>query len=123
MATTSELIAGYVDRCSLAVGDRHPRQPCHDYLAAQGFHEQPRRSCCLSGFFCLPAGLAIVLVHNFWVADWPILVTILGWLCVIGGAIRIICAAKRAAAMRRSFSPSRERLTAGRSWRSPSARS
>jgi hypothetical protein len=44
----------------------------------------------LVGHIVLPAGLATVLVHNVWVADWPILITILGWLAVIGGAIRII---------------------------------
>ena len=43
----------------------------------------------LSGVITLPAGLAIVLTHNVWTADWRVLITILGWLAVIGGAIRI----------------------------------
>lgn len=43
-----------------------------------------------SGIFTLLAGLAIVRTHNIWSAEWTVLVTILGWLCVIGGAIRII---------------------------------
>ena len=44
----------------------------------------------LSGLLTLTAGLALVLTHNVWRADWPVIITILGWLCVIGGAVRII---------------------------------
>jgi hypothetical protein len=44
----------------------------------------------LSGLLTLTAGVAIVLAHNVWVADWRILITILGWLAVIGGAARIL---------------------------------
>jgi uncharacterized membrane protein len=43
----------------------------------------------LAGLMILPAGLAIVLTHNVWVANWPVIITILGWLLVIGGAIRL----------------------------------
>jgi hypothetical protein len=44
----------------------------------------------LSGVLTMTAGLAIVLTHNVWRADWPVIITILGWLCVIGGAFRIV---------------------------------
>ena len=44
----------------------------------------------LTGLIALPAGLAIVLTHNVWVANWPVLITILGWLTVIKGAIRLL---------------------------------
>ena len=44
----------------------------------------------LSGLITLPAGLAIVLTHNVWVAHWPVIITILGWLLVIGGTVRIV---------------------------------
>jgi hypothetical protein len=43
-----------------------------------------------SGIFTLLAGLAIVRAHNVWSAEWTVLVTIIGWLCVIGGIVRII---------------------------------
>ena len=43
----------------------------------------------LSGALTLVGGLAIVNVHNSWRAEWPVIVTILGWLMVIGGIIRI----------------------------------
>jgi hypothetical protein len=44
----------------------------------------------LSGVLAMTAGLAIVLTHNVWVANWPVIITIFGWLGLIGGAVRII---------------------------------
>jgi cytochrome bd-type quinol oxidase subunit 2 len=44
----------------------------------------------ISGLLALPAGLAIVLAHNVWAGDWRVIITVLGWLGVIGGALRII---------------------------------
>jgi hypothetical protein len=44
----------------------------------------------LAGLITFPAGLAIVLTHNIWVADWPVIITIVGWLTAISGAIRIV---------------------------------
>jgi hypothetical protein len=43
----------------------------------------------LAGLLTLTAGLAIVLVHNIWTRDWRVIITIFGWLAVIGGALRI----------------------------------
>lgn len=43
-----------------------------------------------SGIFTLLAGLAIVRAHNVWAAEWTLLVTVLGWLCIVGGVIRIV---------------------------------
>ena len=43
----------------------------------------------LSGLLTMTAGVAIVLAHNRWVAAWPVLITIFGWLAAIGGAARI----------------------------------
>src|SRR2546430_5781594 len=44
----------------------------------------------IAGIITMPAGLAIVLTHNVWVADWRVLITVLGWLAAITGAFRII---------------------------------
>ena len=44
----------------------------------------------LAGLITFPAGLAIILVHNVWVADWPVIITIVGWLTAFSGAIRIV---------------------------------
>ena len=43
----------------------------------------------LSGLLTMTAGVAIVLHHNVWVAGWPVLITIFGWLGAIGGAARM----------------------------------
>ena len=52
----------------------------------------------LSGLITLVAGLAIVNVHNVWSADWRVLITVFGWLGVIGGAFRIVSPQATAAA-------------------------
>ena len=44
----------------------------------------------LTGLIILPAGLAVVLTHNVWVADWRVLITLLGWLSLISGIIRLL---------------------------------
>jgi hypothetical protein len=51
---------------------------------------QSRALLYLSGFLLMPAGIAIVLTHNVWVANWRVVVTLLGWMMAIGGAIRIV---------------------------------
>lgn len=37
------------------------------------------------GFAGFSAGLAIVLGHNVWVKDWPVVITILGWIALLKG--------------------------------------
>ena len=44
----------------------------------------------ISGLFALVVGLALVLAHNVWVAGWPVIITVLGWLGIIGGIVRIL---------------------------------
>lgn len=43
----------------------------------------------LSGVLTLLGGLAIVNTHNVW-QGWPVIITIFGWLGVIGGAVRML---------------------------------
>ena len=38
----------------------------------------------LSGLFELTVGIALVLAHNVWTPNWRILITLFGWLTVIG---------------------------------------
>jgi hypothetical protein len=44
----------------------------------------------VSGILSFVAGLAVVRVHNHWPTDWTVLVTILGWLLLIGGLVRML---------------------------------
>jgi hypothetical protein len=48
----------------------------------------------LSGALSLLAGVAIVRVHNVWTGGWPVIVTILGWLLIVGGVARMWCPKK-----------------------------
>lgn len=43
----------------------------------------------LSGILSLLAGVAIVRVHNVWTGGWPVIITILGWLLIVGGLARM----------------------------------
>jgi hypothetical protein len=44
----------------------------------------------LSGLLALTAGLAILNVYRAWTSDWRVIITVLGWLFVIAGVIRIV---------------------------------
>ena len=44
----------------------------------------------MSGLASLLAGLAILNAYSAWSADWRILVTIVGWILVIAGILRIV---------------------------------
>jgi hypothetical protein len=51
---------------------------------------QSRALLYLSGILTMLAGVAIILTHNVWVANWRVVVTLLGWILAIGGAVRIV---------------------------------
>lgn len=42
------------------------------------------------GALALAGGLAIVLHHNVWVWGWPVIITIIGWLMIVRGTLRIL---------------------------------
>jgi hypothetical protein len=44
----------------------------------------------LSGVLALTAGLAIVLVHNEWDLSWDVIITIIGWLAIVRGLLRLL---------------------------------
>ncbi len=44
----------------------------------------------LAGVILMVAGLAMIQVHNLWVADWRVLITIFAWLTLLGGLVRIL---------------------------------
>ncbi len=43
----------------------------------------------VSGLFNLIIGLLVILSHNIWVADWRVLITIMGWLALTKGIVRL----------------------------------
>jgi hypothetical protein len=44
----------------------------------------------LSGVLALLGGLAIVIMHNDWKWHWSLIITVFGWLALIGGIVRMI---------------------------------
>ena len=45
----------------------------------------------ISGAISVLFGLVVVLLHNVWVLAWPVLITILGYLTILRGLIRLFC--------------------------------
>jgi hypothetical protein len=43
----------------------------------------------LNGTLLFVAGLAIVRAHNRWVLGWPVLLTLVGWIVMFGGLLRM----------------------------------
>ncbi|MDO8839427.1 MAG: hypothetical protein Q7V31_10905 [Parvibaculum sp.] len=44
----------------------------------------------IAGLLAFVPGLAIVLTHNVWVAGWPVIVTLFGWIALLGGIFRLL---------------------------------
>ncbi|MBT3704384.1 hypothetical protein HOG17_01235 [Candidatus Peregrinibacteria bacterium] len=42
------------------------------------------------GMFALAIGFLLVTYHNFWVADWTVIITILGWAALVKGALLVL---------------------------------
>jgi len=42
-----------------------------------------------TGYISLLLGLATVILHNIWVLDWRVVITILGWSTLIKGILKI----------------------------------
>jgi hypothetical protein len=89
MTTTSKKIAGLIGPTLVAIAlGMLLNLRSFPLLAVQVSHEPAL--IFLSGILLFVAGLAIVRVHNIWAGGWPVLVTVLGWLALLGGLIRIL---------------------------------
>ena len=43
----------------------------------------------LNGVLLFVGGISIIRVHNFWIRSWIILITLIGWLTIILGLLRM----------------------------------
>src|SRR6266446_8766992 len=86
--STSVFIARLIGPVMLVIGlavfanQRAFRAMAEEFLAS-------RALLFLSGLLIMPVGLAIVLTHNIWAADGRVMITLFGWLNLIGGALRL----------------------------------
>ncbi len=44
----------------------------------------------IAGYAAFVPGLAIVYFHNRWMGGWPVLVTVMGWLSLVVGLLRMV---------------------------------
>lgn len=42
----------------------------------------------MAGIMTLVLGLTLVNTHNVWVAGWPVIITIFGWIAIFSGLVR-----------------------------------
>ncbi len=87
--TTSKMIAGLIGPTLVAIG----AAILLNFGSFPALAEQVSRDPALiflSGILLFVAGIAIVRAHNIWAGGWPVLVTILGWLAVLGGLLRML---------------------------------
>ncbi|MBF0446049.1 MAG: hypothetical protein HQL68_10715, partial [Magnetococcales bacterium] len=45
----------------------------------------------MGGITALAFGLVIVNLHNVWIMQWSVIITILGWLALLKGVVLIFC--------------------------------
>ncbi len=50
-----------------------------------------RASTFIMSLITLIAGLLMVVSHNVWTHGWPLMVTIISWLILVSGVLRIFC--------------------------------
>jgi hypothetical protein len=87
--TTSKTIAGLIGPTLVALA----AAMLLNFSSVPALAEQISRDAgliFLSGILLFVAGLAIVRTHNIWAGGWPVLVTVLGWLAVLGGLFRVL---------------------------------
>ncbi len=67
----------------LLLNQTHYRKMLHRFLTDAALYY-------FSGALALTVGVAILLFHNIWVADWRVVITIIGWLSVLKGVVRLL---------------------------------
>lgn len=87
--TNAELIAGYAGPIMMAVAAAMLINR-RTFVGAITDMANGPAFIFLAGLLTLLGGLAIVRAHNVWSAEWTVLVTVIGWLAIIGGIVRIV---------------------------------
>jgi hypothetical protein len=61
-------------------------------------------------------GLAIVYFHNRWTVSWPVLVTVMGWLSLVVGLLRMVFPTQIAALTTKIARPPQASFLSSRSY-------
>jgi hypothetical protein len=80
--TKSKHLAGLIGPTMVALG-------VTEALNMEIFASQIAPVAYLNGAILFVAGLAIVRAHNLWTWRWPVLVTLAGWVALLGGLWRM----------------------------------
>lgn len=60
-----------------------------NYIDILGEFEKSRALTYVTGFMALVLGVIMVHYHNFWVANWTVVITLFGWAAVIKGVMML----------------------------------
>ena len=91
--TTSKMIAGLIGPTLVAIG----AAILFNLSIFPAMIEQATRDpglVFLTGILLFVVGLAIVRAHNNRAGGWPLMLTVLGWLAILGGLIRMFFPAR-----------------------------
>jgi len=72
------LVSGF----AMLVNKQNMRAVFEDFLASPAL-------IFVAGFLALLMGLALVIFHNRWAADWTVIITVYGWLALAAGIVRM----------------------------------
>jgi len=86
---TSVFLAQMLGPLFLVMGVGMALRP-EQYRVMAGEFLASRALIFIAGLVAFVPGLAIVLTHNVWVADWRVIVTVMGWLGLVGGVFRLL---------------------------------
>ena len=81
--TDSRQLAGLIGPTMLAVG-------VTEAINMEVFSNQIAPVVYLNGTILFVAGLAIVRAHNLWTWSWPVIMTLTGWITLLGGFWRMV---------------------------------
>ena len=85
----SEIVSTILSLMILILGFSYMLQPGPWARLAKDAIESPGRYIPMV-LFLLTMGLVIVMTHNIWVLDWPVVITFVGWSMTIKGIVYLI---------------------------------
>lgn len=98
--TTSKIIAGLIGPTLIVIAAAMLLNFSSFPVLAEQISHDPGLIF-LSGILLFVAGLAIVRAHNIWAGGWSVLVTVLGWVAILGGLVRMFFPTQLAAIVTR----------------------